>query len=164
MAITGTMGYTNTSSSTHDYNGVALGLTTNYTVDDKRTKAGHVVLNNVTSPTGLIERISYSLKDVNSVQMMDSDPNLYPAKVKKGKMLEIKLESFKSLRSTLDDTFRVDLPIVAKLQFIYPDSEYIDDKDIRAQFARLHGCVEDPDDTTDYDYLAELMKGTLIPR
>jgi hypothetical protein len=158
MAISGSWGFTNTSSSLHDVTPVVIDTTTKYAVVSDTV--GKTVIRNVTSPIDQEEVITYQGQDVKKVVQTRSNVN--PPKNEGGRTINVKLEAKKRLTSSTDDAFVVDLPVSIDLTFRFTKSQYIDASDLTMLLTRIIGSLYDSDDSGN-TRLDNLMLGQYNP-
>jgi threonyl-tRNA synthetase len=128
MSKTSAFLFTNTTAESGSVTPKQLGLVTNYAVE--RNTAKRAQLNNKTAPLDAQEVVSYTSRDLATVNT--SIPVLNPAKVKSGIMYTIEIEDILVTTDSDDASFRVDEPIVASLQIRHGKSGNIT-SDIVAQ-------------------------------
>lgn len=157
MAKVSAFQFTNTSGeASTDIVPTALGLVSNYAVE--RDTARMAVLNNKTAPIDAMEIISYSSRDIGTINTDLQIQN--PAKVKSGVMYQIQVQDTLVTTDSADPTFRVDEPIVASLSIRHGKSGNISASTIAAVVTRLLGACRHTDGTWRFD---DLMRSAERP-
>jgi hypothetical protein len=159
MAIVSSFGYTNTTASTNTVAPVAVGVSTNYTVD--KGTSGKVTIKNLTSPVDQVEAITIMSRDQNWLTQVE--PTAFPVKTVPFRMVTVKVEGKKRVTSTTDDTFVQDYPVTTNISFRFPVTAYVTAADLREQLLRLCEVLAINDPTAPTSRIQKLMLNQLDP-
>lgn len=112
MSLSTSFGFSNTTDSENTLTLKALGLVTNY---GKEFRSNSTRLNNATCPTDQPELVTFKYQDIDKVDTAIT--NLYPPSVKAGAMYGVTVEALASTTDSTDASYRVDNPVVCKIEF-----------------------------------------------
>jgi hypothetical protein len=135
---------------------IQMGLVSNYAVE--RDTARMAVLNNKTAPIDAQELVTYSSRDIATINTDLSVQN--PARVKAGVLYTIQVQDTLVTTDSSDPTYRVDEPIVASLSIRHGKSGNITSSIVASVVARLIGACRHNDGSWRFD---DLMRSAEKP-
>lgn len=156
MSKQSSFGFTNTSLGTHDVDQIALGLTSNYSLQEDA--ADVVKMNNKTAPIDKEELISFRSRTGKKIA---TELNIqYPSPVSNTVEYSVRVDDVLSTTDTADANYRIDEPIVVSIAFRHPKSGNITSTHVATVLQRAISALMKADGTWRMD---DLMRSAERP-